>query len=112
MFQAKPDVLANPGAPHPPLANTGELRWVWDPIPRDPADPAFQTWGSGSARRTGAANVWVQLSVDVARDLVFVPTSSPSPHRQRAVERKAPGWWPGDAHDLPLDQERTAIRCY
>jgi quinoprotein glucose dehydrogenase len=60
-------------------ARTGELRWVWDPIPRDPADPAFQTWASGSARRTGAANVWAQLSVDVARDLVFVPTSSPSP---------------------------------
>jgi quinoprotein glucose dehydrogenase len=60
-------------------ARTGELRWVWDPIPRDPADPAFQTWASGSAQRTGAANVWAQLSVDVARDLVFVPTSSPSP---------------------------------
>ena len=60
-------------------ARTGELRWVWDPIPRDPADPAFRTWASGSAQRTGAANVWAQLSVDVARDLVFVPTSSPSP---------------------------------
>jgi quinoprotein glucose dehydrogenase len=60
-------------------ARSGELRWMWDPIPRDPADPAFQTWASGSARRTGAANVWAQLSVDVARDLVFVPTSSPSP---------------------------------
>jgi quinoprotein glucose dehydrogenase len=60
-------------------ARTGGLRWVWDPIPRDPADPAFQTWASGTARRTGAANVWAQLSVDVARDLVFVPTSSPSP---------------------------------
>jgi quinoprotein glucose dehydrogenase len=60
-------------------ARTGELRWMWDPIPRDPADPAFQTWASGSTRRTGAANVWAQLSVDVARDLVFVPTSSPSP---------------------------------
>jgi glucose dehydrogenase len=32
-----------------------------------------------SARRTGAGNVWAQLSVDAARDLVFVPTSSPSP---------------------------------
>jgi quinoprotein glucose dehydrogenase len=60
-------------------ARSGELRWMWDPIPRDPADPAFQTWAPGSARRTGAANVWAQLSVDVARDLVFVPTSSPSP---------------------------------
>ena len=58
---------------------TGALRWLWDPIPREPADPAFQTWAQESARRTGAANVWAQLSVDVARNLVFVPTSSPSP---------------------------------
>ena len=58
---------------------TGALRWLWDPIPREPADPAFQTWAHESARRTGAANVWAQLSVDAARDLVFVPTSSPSP---------------------------------
>jgi quinoprotein glucose dehydrogenase len=60
-------------------ARTGALRWLWDPIPRQPADPAFRTWAHQSARRTGAANVWAQLSVDAARDLVFVPTSSPSP---------------------------------
>jgi quinoprotein glucose dehydrogenase len=60
-------------------ARTGELRWLWDPVPRDPTDAAFQTWADDSARRTGAANVWAQMSVDVARDLVFVPTSSPSP---------------------------------
>jgi quinoprotein glucose dehydrogenase len=58
---------------------TGAMRWLWDPIPREPADPAFQSWENESARRTGAANVWAQLSVDAARDLVFVPTSSPSP---------------------------------
>jgi quinoprotein glucose dehydrogenase len=60
-------------------ARTGALRWLWDPIPREPADPASRTWAHQSARRTGAANVWAQLSVDAARDLVFVPTSSPSP---------------------------------
>jgi quinoprotein glucose dehydrogenase len=60
-------------------ARTGALRWLWDPIPREPADPAFRTWAPGSAARAGAANVWAQLSVDAARDLVFVPTSSPSP---------------------------------
>ncbi|HZA82444.1 MAG TPA: pyrroloquinoline quinone-dependent dehydrogenase, partial [Actinomycetes bacterium] len=60
-------------------ARTGAIRWLWDPIPRQPTDPAFRTWAHLSARRTGAANVWAQLSVDAARDLVFVPTSSPSP---------------------------------
>jgi quinoprotein glucose dehydrogenase len=60
-------------------ARTGSLRWSWDPIPRDPADPARATWAGDSADRTGAANVWSLGSADPERDLVFVPTSSPSP---------------------------------
>jgi quinoprotein glucose dehydrogenase len=60
-------------------ARTGELRWSWDPIPREPTDPAFTTWENDSSLRTGAANIWAPMSVDVDRDLVFVPTSSPSP---------------------------------
>jgi quinoprotein glucose dehydrogenase len=58
---------------------TGELHWVWDPIPRNPSDPAWATWEDDSSLRTGAANIWAQISVDPERDLVFVPTSSPSP---------------------------------
>jgi quinoprotein glucose dehydrogenase len=58
---------------------TGAPRWSWDPIPRDPADPARVTWQGDSADRTGAANVWSLPSADPARDLVFLPTSSPSP---------------------------------
>jgi len=59
-------------------ARTGELLWAWDPVPRDAADPARATWQNG-ADRTGAANVWGPLSADPARDLVFLPTTSPSP---------------------------------
>jgi quinoprotein glucose dehydrogenase len=60
-------------------ARTGHQRWSWDPIPRDPGDPARSTWVGESATRTGAANAWAVMSVDPERDLVFVPTSSPSP---------------------------------
>ncbi len=60
-------------------ARTGELRWRWDPIPQDPNDSAHATWLDGSAARTGAANVWSVIAADSARDLVFVPTSSPAP---------------------------------
>jgi len=45
---------------------SGELRWEWSPIPAD------------KASQTGAANVWSTISVDTARNLVFVPTTSPS----------------------------------
>jgi quinoprotein glucose dehydrogenase len=60
-------------------ARSGALRWSWDPIPRDSADPAFATWRGDAALDAGAANVWAPVAVDPERDLVFVATSSPSP---------------------------------
>lgn len=59
-------------------ARTGALAWSFDPVPRDPADPARASWQNG-ADRTGGANVWGPLSADPARDLVFLPTTSASP---------------------------------
>ena len=60
-------------------ALSGELKWSWDPIPVDSTDKAWNTWNGPKAHQTGAANAWAPLSVDIKRDLVFVPTSSPSP---------------------------------
>ncbi len=60
-------------------AITGALKWRWDPIPQDASAVGADTWKSGSATRTGAANVWSVIVADPARNLVFVPTSSPSP---------------------------------
>lgn len=60
-------------------ARTGALRWSWDPVPRDSTDPAYSSWRGAMARSTGAANAWSVLAADSARDLVFVPTGSPSP---------------------------------
>ena len=60
-------------------ARTGAPLWTWDPIPQDSTDQAWPTWRNGSARRTGAANVWSVMVADSARGLVFAPTSSPAP---------------------------------
>jgi quinoprotein glucose dehydrogenase len=60
-------------------ARTGKLRWSWDPVPRDSADSAWSTWRGVMAHTTGAANAWSVIAADSARDLVFVPTGSPSP---------------------------------
>jgi len=46
---------------------TGEKLWEWDPIPED-----LRT-------KSGAANVWSFISVDPKNNLIFLPTSSPSP---------------------------------
>ena len=56
-------------------ARTGAPRWTFDPIPNDRPE----SWQNGSAARTGQANVWSTMSVDEARDLVFLPTTSASP---------------------------------
>ena len=57
---------------------TGAPKWSWDPVPRDPNDPAAKTWGEGY-KDVGHANVWAPMSVDEKRGLVFLPTSSASP---------------------------------
>jgi quinoprotein glucose dehydrogenase len=59
-------------------ARTGALRWSWDPVPQDSTDPAWSTWIGPHAHETGAANVWSVIAVDSVRDLVFLPTTSPS----------------------------------
>ncbi len=60
-------------------ARTGAIRWTFDPIPRDPVDPAYSTWTPKAAAETGHANVWSTISVDETRGWVILPTSSPSP---------------------------------
>src|SRR5207237_9306269 len=42
-------------------------------------DPAWDSWRGAMAHTTGAANAGSVLAADAARDMVFVPTSSPSP---------------------------------
>jgi len=59
-------------------ARSGVLRWTWDPVPQDPSDSAYATWDGPRAHDAGAANAWSVIAADPERDLVFVPTSSPS----------------------------------
>lgn len=59
-------------------ARTGAPRWSFDPVARGAAE-RVGSWDGKQAARTGHANVWAPMSVDEERDLVFLPTSSPSP---------------------------------
>jgi quinoprotein glucose dehydrogenase len=60
-------------------ARTGALRWTFDPVPRNPGDPEAANWTPAALDLTGAANVWSMMSVDEARELLFLPTASASP---------------------------------
>lgn len=54
---------------------TGKLRWAWDPIPANFKKSAT----SDAGYQLGTANVWSVISVDEARDLIFLPTGNTSP---------------------------------
>jgi quinoprotein glucose dehydrogenase len=71
--------FAPAGTVHAFDARSGAERWRFDPIPRKPDPIAGPTWEGDSASRTGQANVWGSITTDPERDLVFLPTSSPSP---------------------------------
>jgi quinoprotein glucose dehydrogenase len=60
-------------------ARTGQQKWIFDPVPRDQNNPLYKEWPDASAEHTGGGNVWGLMSVDAQRDLVFLPTSGPSP---------------------------------
>ena len=57
----------------------GSLVWAWDPVPRSDVHPGADSWAKVRGNRTGGANVWSVMSADPGRDLVFLPTTSPSP---------------------------------
>jgi quinoprotein glucose dehydrogenase len=59
-------------------ARSGSLRWSWDPVPNTVAATTGKN-KEDAGGRTGAANAWSIMSVDLERDLIFVPTGSASP---------------------------------
>jgi quinoprotein glucose dehydrogenase len=63
-------------------ARSGKLRWTWDPIP----------WAKDTSPRTGGGNAWAVFSVDVAHDLVFVPTGSAAPDYYGGIRKGDDKW--------------------
>lgn len=59
--------VAPSGVVHGIDAHSGAVLWSFEPLL------------SPDRQRSGAANVWAPMAVDEARDLVYLPTSAPSP---------------------------------
>ncbi len=57
---------------------TGALRWAWDLAPPVEAGAGGQR-AEDSGYMLSTPNVWAPMSVDEARDLVFLPTGNPTP---------------------------------
>ena len=79
-----PDIRGRPvPRPMPPGdvrafdVRTGEQKWVFETIPQE-GDFGHETWGEGSWKDFGGANVWSMMSLDPALGYVYLPVSTPS----------------------------------
>ena len=57
--------------------HTGKRRWIFHTIPH-PGEFGHDTWSPDSWKTSGGANCWGGMSVDHERDLVYIPTGSPT----------------------------------
>ena len=57
--------------------HSGKLVWTFHTIP-EPGEAGHETWEKEAWKGRTGANVWSTMSVDVERDLVFLPIGSPS----------------------------------
>jgi quinoprotein glucose dehydrogenase len=56
---------------------TGKRKWIFHTIPH-PGEFGYDTWPADAWQRSGAANNWAGMSVDLQRGWVFVSTGSAS----------------------------------
>jgi len=59
-------------------ARTGRRLWTFDIVPQSADAPGAESWDDGGWARAGHGNAWAPMSADIARGLVYVPTSSTS----------------------------------
>src|SRR5436190_18646785 len=59
-------------------ARTGKRVWAFSVVPQSAKDPGAETWLNESWRKNGHANVCAPMSLDAARGLLYLPTSTPS----------------------------------
>jgi quinoprotein glucose dehydrogenase len=57
--------------------NTGELKWVFNTIPKK-GEFGADTWPENARAKNGGANCWAGMALDKERGIVYVPTASPS----------------------------------
>jgi quinoprotein glucose dehydrogenase len=55
---------------------TGKTVWTFHTIPH-PGEFGYETWPPDAWETTGGANSWSELSLDVRRGIVYIPTASP-----------------------------------
>jgi quinoprotein glucose dehydrogenase len=71
-----PETLpAPPGDVRAYDVRSGQLRWSFHTIPH-PGEFGYDTWPKDAWKKSGGANNWTGMAVDVKRGIVYVPTGS------------------------------------
>lgn len=65
---------------------SGRLVWSFHTVPH-PGEFGYDTWPKDAWKTVGGANSWTELSLDVKRGIVYVPTASPK-YNFYGVDRK------------------------
>ncbi len=68
-------------------ARTGELKWVFDPVPPEKTPVTADQVKAGTILTKGTPNSWGIMSADPEHGLVYVPMGNPSPDHYGGAER-------------------------
>lgn len=91
-------------------ARSGELSWVWDPVPPERQPVTAADLKNGATLTRGTPNVWGTMSADAENGLVYVPTGSPSPDHYGGSERAHLDYY--GASIVALDAASGAVRWH
>jgi quinoprotein glucose dehydrogenase len=80
-------VDAPPGVVRAFDARSGALAWAFDPVPPGVTPVSAADAAAGAVFTRGTPNVWGQISADVERGIVYLPTGNPQPDHYGGAER-------------------------
>jgi quinoprotein glucose dehydrogenase len=89
-------------------ARTGELKWVWDPVPPGMAAVTAEQVKLGATLTPGTPNVWALMSADPENGLVFAPTGNAAPDHYGGAERHGLDYFASSI--VALDADTGALR--
>jgi len=89
---------------------SGELKWVFDPVPPGMHAVTAEEVKKGAILTRGTPNVWAPMSADAENGLLFLPTGNPSPDHYAGKERGAMDYYGSSI--VALDAATGAVRWH
>jgi quinoprotein glucose dehydrogenase len=101
-------LLAPSGAVRAFDVRSGELSWVFDPVPADKQAVTAEAVKQGATLTRGTPNVWGVMSADAERGIVYVPMGNASPDHYGGRERASMDHFSSSV--VALDAATGAVR--